>query len=76
MLGLLARTGGCDLGTMYRALIGLLGTGVVLQVGELLARLIRDGVVEIDTTMGPGGPRVGIARLARMVHPPYAALGV
>lgn len=75
IIGLLTGTPEVDLGTLYRALMQMLGNEVVADIGQVIARLLRDGAIEIETrSVTPDGPHIGIVRLALPVHPPYAQL--
>lgn len=75
IVGLLTRTPEVDLGTVYRTMMQLLGSEVVADVGIVIARLVRDGAIEIETrTLAPDGPHIGVVRLALAAQPPYELL--
>lgn len=75
ILALLGRTGECDLGTIYRTLIDLLGSEATAEVGVILGRLIRERAIEVETrSLGHRGPLIGVARLVARLEPPYHAL--
>lgn len=77
VLDILARTGACDIGTIYRTVIARHGNLAVPAVGELLARLIREHAIEVETHVASEhGPLIGIARLTASPPPRHAGMRV